>query len=956
MYRLQTQTQSPVVSSKPEPQPIPESSQSHPRRSSRSRRHSGSSPSELAIAAKRSFGLEDKDSGASVVLKRKVATDSVKTKRRSHKTSSDKVNSNLKHVGPEHQNVDHNASLTNFHSEELPTLSMSANNMDNSMASLGTMPDDSLKSLAPQEEPLGGDLRSKRRSSQRKQPQKAKGAKSSLLGNSSATSFSYNHNQDKLGASYNSILSMTEAETEHSSSGDDLFLEDGEDEEQQAAADLDGIFRSLSQESDNNLTTTAHTSSTAQAVAKPLKKKKGTKSVDEGTLRKRVELTLAMTSDDDDDEQPQKASHGQRRGRRVSSSKSPMKDSSTTSASQRRRSMKDTSTKSANGMSARKSATRASMKDTSTSSQSLRKSKPQDKEPMMDWSNNKEAPMKDNSKQPRKRRTSVTKPDSSSTGTEEPALLEAKRSSRASLRKKLESQPLKDKSGGSIGGSIGASSRQQRRNRALDQLNESKSSLHSSSTSSSGGERRPARRTKTAENPSSSKRASLRRTRTTEPVPPLKECGAVSERRTRTTEAASVPPLKSATAVSERGRRSNKKTTMDDSSNKDHSRRRSPSNKRKEKKKANPQPIHRSITSDGVFRATAPNDESISRRKKRSSVAATTDEEPTKSNVSSKKALPLLTRSRTGDAVLGRMSQMIKRVNSRGSSRHQRTTVASPFASTTTTTTTTTAQEDNNKGSSKGTPKRSFSNGMGMLRRPRSKSRSRVSRVRSSSISNHQRAITGSSKQNKFNIIGSDIVSDDYIYDQLTQVEENPNIVVLELEDFLLGRRDSMEIPEKLREILSPGENGCSRPWEGIHFVDELVDGFTYRGFKRNRKRFLKGMDGICAQNLISCTYKTKINVALDNVEEEPTRLGHLVKLLDEFQKDPSVIALNIRTNKTTPDLVRALGALLLCGKRNWEGVCLELGGISSSNTAIQSLQRAANAKEIDLELILQDQ
>ena len=139
------------------------------------------------------------------------------------------------------------------------------------------------------------------------------------------------------------------------------------------------------------------------------------------------------------------------------------------------------------------------------------------------------------------------------------------------------------------------------------------------------------------------------------------------------------------------------------------------------------------------------------------------------------------------------------------------------------------------------------------------------------------------------------------------------------------------------------------RPWEGIHFSDELMDGFQYREFRRNRKRFVKAMDGICASQMILCTHKLKVNVSVDSASKLPS----LMRLLEEFQKDSAVVQLNLKSTITTPELVQSLMQLLQCDARDWSDIRLQLAGMEES--AKKELQELAESKNLPLDLMSEE-
>lgn len=181
------------------------------------------------------------------------------------------------------------------------------------------------------------------------------------------------------------------------------------------------------------------------------------------------------------------------------------------------------------------------------------------------------------------------------------------------------------------------------------------------------------------------------------------------------------------------------------------------------------------------------------------------------------------------------------------------------------------------------------------------------------------------------NIFGSDLISTDFILNQLDELDKNQDIVQVELEDCLVTKR-ALAIPLRLKEILVGDKTTLMRPWEGIHFVDELVltslDGAAvYKDFKRNRKHFVKALDGVCAQHVIPVSHKVKVhltsqddNVADDDDDDDNKHSNNtMVSLLQQFQLDAAVTTINMTTRKASLELVQAWTVLLQCDDRPWD-------------------------------------
>ena len=263
------------------------------------------------------------------------------------------------------------------------------------------------------------------------------------------------------------------------------------------------------------------------------------------------------------------------------------------------------------------------------------------------------------------------------------------------------------------------------------------------------------------------------------------------------------------------------------------------------------------------------------------------------------------------------------------------------------------------------TPRRTFS-AFGLPQRTRSSKRH----------SNANNPAVAQRPPHSLNIFGSDLVSTEFMLSKLDELEANPDIVLVELEDCWssAARRggddddddDDDLIPVRLREILLEQ----IRPWEGIHFVDELFlnDMTDYKEFKKRRKRFLKAMDGVCAQRVIPVQYKVKVHVTDDDDDDDDddndtaaTKDGtSMITLLRDLGKDPSVTSLHFTTRRATLAVVEALKGLLERNDRDWETLALTLSsdGMAATITpterealqaATQSLHQLAQSKGIDV-------
>jgi hypothetical protein len=196
------------------------------------------------------------------------------------------------------------------------------------------------------------------------------------------------------------------------------------------------------------------------------------------------------------------------------------------------------------------------------------------------------------------------------------------------------------------------------------------------------------------------------------------------------------------------------------------------------------------------------------------------------------------------------------------------------------------------------------------------------------------------------NIFGSDLVSTGFILNQLEELDKNHDIIKVELEDCLVTRR-AMAIPLRLKEIVAGDKTTLMRPWEGIHFVDELflssLDGAAvYKDFKRNRRHFIKALDGVYAQQVIPLSQQVKVHLTHqddnDATDDEKDSSSTMVALLQQFQKDVAVTTINVTTRKASLELVQALTLLLQCDDRPWDTtMLLELSyadGVESKEVA----------------------
>jgi hypothetical protein len=81
-----------------------------------------------------------------------------------------------------------------------------------------------------------------------------------------------------------------------------------------------------------------------------------------------------------------------------------------------------------------------------------------------------------------------------------------------------------------------------------------------------------------------------------------------------------------------------------------------------------------------------------------------------------------------------------------------------------------------------------------------------------------------------------------------------------------------------------------------------------------------------------------------------------MIKVLQDFQHDPSVITLAVNTEHTTVELLQALTDLFQCDRRLWKTVKLQLSSIRNPGTmdwqqamqqATETLQQVAASRGI---------
>ncbi|CAB9500708.1 expressed unknown protein [Seminavis robusta] len=193
---------------------------------------------------------------------------------------------------------------------------------------------------------------------------------------------------------------------------------------------------------------------------------------------------------------------------------------------------------------------------------------------------------------------------------------------------------------------------------------------------------------------------------------------------------------------------------------------------------------------------------------------------------------------------------------------------------------------------------------------------SRASRRKGPSRHNSNSSlISQQSSSSTLNVFGSDMVSNDFILRKLDELEANDDIVKVEMEDCLATTREKA-IPLRLKEIL----RDHIRPWEGVHFVDELLDGYSYPEFCRNKRRFLRAMDNVCARQLIPVTYNLKVHLKLEGDGECSSKAeeNSTIQLIDQFRDDNTITAVHVSASTASLQLINAL-THLLNSDRKWD-------------------------------------
>lgn len=98
----------------------------------------------------------------------------------------------------------------------------------------------------------------------------------------------------------------------------------------------------------------------------------------------------------------------------------------------------------------------------------------------------------------------------------------------------------------------------------------------------------------------------------------------------------------------------------------------------------------------------------------------------------------------------------------------------------------------------------------------------------------HRNSGVKNQHEEEFNIFASDIVSSEFIFESIEYVRRNDKVVVLEIEDLLVGGRQSLVLP-RVNALIAE----CQRDWKSIRFIDS-VDIFSFREWQRKKDAIVK--------------------------------------------------------------------------------------------------------------------
>jgi hypothetical protein len=169
------------------------------------------------------------------------------------------------------------------------------------------------------------------------------------------------------------------------------------------------------------------------------------------------------------------------------------------------------------------------------------------------------------------------------------------------------------------------------------------------------------------------------------------------------------------------------------------------------------------------------------------------------------------------------------------------------------------------------------------------------------------------------NIFGNDLVSTERIMEDIAKAKTEQEYIRLELEDFFMADREDYEtLPLALKDLVE----GDDRPWEGVDFVDDILDGSSFHDFKERKKFFMKTFAGVCEARLIPCSFKAKITISNDTLDME-----EMVELLFFLRSEKSVTELTLKSDEVDESIIRGLTELFKSDRRKWSQVTLQLSG-----------------------------
>jgi hypothetical protein len=241
-------------------------------------------------------------------------------------------------------------------------------------------------------------------------------------------------------------------------------------------------------------------------------------------------------------------------------------------------------------------------------------------------------------------------------------------------------------------------------------------------------------------------------------------------------------------------------------------------------------------------------------------------------------------------------------------------------------------------GLTRGTPKRSAS-GLGRAVPRRAKSSDGTTNAFSAMRRGGRKKAGGVVvSDGTMNIFGNDLVSTEKIMEDIVKARTEQEFIRLELEDFFMAdREDNETIPLALKDLVE----GDDRPWEGVDFVDDIMDGSLFHDFRERKKNFMKTFAGVCEARLIPCSFKAKIMISNDSLDME-----QMVELLFFLRSEKSVTELTLKSDEVDESIIRSLTELFKSDRRKWSQVTLHLSGSGPGKPGTQEHTEWAKAMQ----------